>query len=74
MFWLSLLALHGAADPNVPPGAVTAFEDEMTAANVDWQLVKFGGAVHAFTNPDADELGKRFNMPLAYNAEADKDS
>jgi dienelactone hydrolase len=30
--------------------------------------------VHAFTNPEATENGKKFNLPLAYNAEADKQS
>ncbi|MBD0276536.1 MAG: dienelactone hydrolase family protein, partial [Flavisolibacter sp.] len=29
------------------------------------------GAMHAFTNPDATETGKKFNMPIAYNAVAD---
>jgi dienelactone hydrolase len=30
--------------------------------------------VHAFTNPEATEAGKKFNLPLAYNAEADTQS
>jgi dienelactone hydrolase len=30
--------------------------------------------MHSFTNPDADALGKKFNMPIAYNANADKKS
>jgi len=30
--------------------------------------------MHSFTNPDADKLGKQFNLPLAYNEEADKKS
>jgi dienelactone hydrolase len=28
--------------------------------------------VHAFTNPEATAKGKQFNLPLAYNAEADR--
>ena len=32
------------------------------------------GAVHAFTNPEATAKGKQFNLPLAYDAEADKKS
>jgi dienelactone hydrolase len=48
-----VLALHGADDPNVPPKEVAAFEDEMRQAGVDWQLVAYGGAVHAFTDWDA---------------------
>jgi dienelactone hydrolase len=36
--------------------------------------VNYPGAVHSFTNPDADAYGKKFNLPLAYNEKADKDS
>ena len=62
-----ILVCTGAEDPLVPPEQVAAFEAEMTKANVDWQVITYGGAKHAFTNPDA---GGR--MPaLAYNANAD---
>ena len=37
-------------------------------------LVDYPGTMHAFTNPEADELGAKFGLPLKYNAEADKDS
>jgi dienelactone hydrolase len=53
-----VLALHGADDPFVPPDEVKAFEDEMRAAKLDWQLVKFGNAVHGFTDVDANLPGK----------------
>jgi dienelactone hydrolase len=62
-----ILVCTGAEDPLVPPDQVAAFEAEMSKANVDWQVHTYGGAKHAFTNPDA---GGR--MPaLAYNANAD---
>ena len=32
------------------------------------------GTVRTFTNPEATENGKKFKLPLAYNAEADKQS
>lgn len=48
-----VLALHGADDPFVPPAEVAAFEQEMRAAGVDWQLVAYGGAVHSFTDWNA---------------------
>jgi dienelactone hydrolase len=50
-----LLVLNGGADPVVPDEAVKAFEDELRGApEVDWQLVTYSGAMHAFTVPTAD--------------------
>lgn len=53
-----ILVLHGAVDPLVPPEQVAAFEQEMNAAKVDYQLVSFGGAVHSFTDPYAAAPGR----------------
>lgn len=69
-----ILVYNGAADPFVKPEQVTAFQREMDAAGARYRFVNLPGAKHAFTNPGATELGKRFNLPLAYNAEADKRS
>ena len=46
-------------------------QEEMTAAGADWQMIYYGGAVHAFTNPDA---GEDLARGAAYNANADKRS
>lgn len=54
----SVLVLHGASDPLVPREQLPAFEDEMNAAGVDWQLLSYGGAVHSFTDPHANVPGK----------------
>ncbi|HEX9802799.1 MAG TPA: dienelactone hydrolase family protein [Gammaproteobacteria bacterium] len=69
-----ILVLNGADDPYVPAEQVAAFKAEMDAAGADYRLISYPGAVHAFTNPQADDFGKRFDMPLAYNAEADRQS
>ena len=66
-----VLVLHGGDDPHVTPKEVDAFEDEMRAANVDWQLVAYGGAVHAYTNPSA---GSDKSRGAAYNEAADRRS
>ncbi|MFZ5432836.1 MAG: dienelactone hydrolase family protein [Calditrichota bacterium] len=66
-----VLVLHGADDPHVNAEQVAAFEDEMRTAGVDWQLVAYGGAVHAFTNPAA---GNDPTTGVAYNAAADRRS
>ncbi len=65
---------NGAADKTVKPEDVTAFEQEMKAAGVEYELVQYPGAVHAFTNPKATELGKKFGMPIAYDEAADHKS
>lgn len=69
-----IISFTGADDKMIPPVQVQAFEQEMKAAGVDYQTVVYPGAMHSFTNPDADKYGKKFNLPLAYNAGADKDS
>ena len=69
-----ILIAHGADDPFVKPEVIKQFQDEMKAAGVDARVVVYPGAKHSFTNPDADTYGKQFNLPLAYNADADKKS
>jgi dienelactone hydrolase len=69
-----VLVLNGADDPFVTAEQKTAFRQEMEAAGIRYEFIDYPGAVHAFTNPNADELGQKFNMPLAYNAEVDRAS
>ncbi len=66
-----LLVLNGAKDPFIPAAQIEAFKKEMTDANVDYKFINYPGAVHAFTNKDATAYGKKFKMPLKYNAAAD---
>lgn len=69
-----IVSFTGEADPMIGADKVAAFKHEMEAVGADFRFVTYPGVKHAFTNPDADELGRKFNLPLAYNAEADKDS
>jgi dienelactone hydrolase len=69
-----ILVFNGAADRMVKPEHVDAFKAEMAVSGADMTFVDYPDTLHAFTNPDADEYGQRFNIPLAYNPEADKDS
>jgi dienelactone hydrolase len=66
-----VLVLHGADDPYVKQADVTAFMDEMRNGGVDWELVQYSGAVHAFTIKGA---GTDNSKGAAYNAEADRRS
>jgi len=52
-----VLALHGWDDPMATPDDVKFFGEEMTKANADWQLHAYGGVMHAFTNPNANDPG-----------------
>lgn len=69
-----VLVLNGAADPFIKPESVTAFREEMDAAKADFKYVNYPEAMHAFTNPEATAKGKEFNLPLRYDAEADRQS
>ena len=66
--------LDGADDPLIKPESIEAFKKEMDAAKVTYVYISYPGAVHAFTNPEATEKGTQFNLPLAYKADADKQS
>ncbi len=66
-----VLLLHGADDPMESTAEIAAFQDEMRKAGVDWQMVYYGGAVHAFTNPEAGKAGIK---GVAYNEAADRRS
>lgn len=52
-----VLALHGFDDPMVTADKVMNFGEEMTHNKVDWQLTMYGNAMHAFTNPEANDPG-----------------
>ncbi len=67
-------SFSGDADPVIPTEQVAAFRQEMDKAGVIHKIVIYPGAKHAFSNPEADKLGQEFNMPIAYNAAADKAS
>lgn len=69
-----LLICNGADDPFVPQEQIDNFKFEMDSAGVEYKFINYEGALHSFTNPIADSVGKKFDMPLAYNEKADKDS
>jgi dienelactone hydrolase len=65
------LVCHGGADSFVPQSQVDAFKKSMDSAGVAYTFKVYEGATHAFTNPEATEIGKKFNMPIKYNGAAD---
>lgn len=63
-----ILVCTGSDDPFVPVEQVQSFQQEMSQAGVDWQVITYGGAKHAFTNSAAALAGR---PGLAYHAAAD---
>jgi len=69
-----IVSFSGEDDPMITADKVAAFKQEMERAGANYRVVTYPGVKHAFTNSEADELGKKFSLPLAYNAAADRDS
>jgi dienelactone hydrolase len=53
---------------------VKQFKAEMDAAGVDYKVIDYPKTKHGFSRHDADSLAKKFNLALAYDAEADRKS
>jgi len=66
-----ILVCHGEADSFVPKTDVDKFKKQMDSIGKAYTFKSYPGATHAFTNPDATETGKKFKMPIEYNAAAD---
>lgn len=73
-FQPKVLVFNGAADPMVNDKSIKRFKKEMKSANVDFEFYNYEGAKHGFTNKKADQKGKKFGLPLAYDKKADQDS
>lgn len=69
-----VLVLHGADDKMVTQASVDEFEKDMRASGAKIKVIKYKGALHAFTNPDATKLGTMHGIPIGYNREADEKS
>lgn len=66
-----ILVCHGEDDKFVPAEEVAKFKKQLDSINAVYTFKSYPGATHAFSNPAATETGKKFNMPIAYNAAAD---
>jgi dienelactone hydrolase len=66
-----ILVCHGEADQFVSKEEVAGFKKAMDSIGAVYTFKSYPNATHAFTNPGATEKGKKFNMPIEYNATAD---
>ncbi len=69
-----ILVCHGENDSMIPAEHVQNFKKEMEVKQADCKFISYPGAAHGFTNPQATENGKKFNIDTAYNAEVEKSS
>ncbi len=69
-----VLVCNGADDPFISEESETAYKSAMDSINADYQYFSYPGVKHSFTSKEADANGEKFNMPLAYDAEADAKS
>lgn len=69
-----ILVCQGGSDKFVSQKDVDKFKHQLDSIGVDNTVKVYANATHAFTNPDATATGKKFNMPIEYNPQADKDS
>ncbi len=69
-----ILILNGADDPFVKREEYDVFKKDLDAAKADYRIIEYPGALHAFTNPEATELGQKFNLPLRYDAQVDREA
>ncbi|MBC8287422.1 MAG: dienelactone hydrolase family protein [Nitrospinae bacterium] len=71
----SLLVINGSQDGFLKPETVGSFSSQMMTGNVDFTYMNLSGVKHSFTNKQADEFNKKFNIPsLQYNKQADERS
>ncbi len=69
-----VLVCNGADDPFITDDSVVAFKSQMDSINADYKYIAYEGVVHSFTSKASDSLGKKFNMPAAYDKNADESS
>ncbi len=65
---------NGEGDPFIKPEKVATLKEGMKAAGADFEYISYPGVTHSFTSKRATEKGKKFNLPLKYDARADTDS
>ncbi len=66
-----ILVCHGESDEFVKPEEVAQFKKQMDSINAFYTFKSYPNATHAFTNPNATAVGKKFSLPISYNAAAD---
>jgi dienelactone hydrolase len=71
-----ILICHGALDPSEKPEEISAYIKSMNDAKLDYQFKEYSGALHAFSNPDADKMAALNGLQgfIGYSPSADRRS
>ena len=69
-----VLVCNGADDPFVSAESVEAYKAAMDSIGATYEYIAYPGVKHSFTSKEADANGEKFQLPLAYNADADAKS
>ncbi len=71
----AVLVINGADDGFLDPKTVATFKEEMAGATKDFRYVSLKGVKHSYTNKQADEFSKKFDISaLEYNEKADQNA
>ena len=69
-----IMICNGGIDGFVSKESIDAFMNSMNSGKFDYQFISYAGALHAFTNPNADKLAEATGLKIGYNAAADRRS
>ncbi len=69
-----ILVCNGEADKFVSPEEISTFKRQMDSIKANYTFKSYPNATHAFSNPASSSVGKQFNIPIEYNAQADSNS
>jgi dienelactone hydrolase len=69
-----ILICNGGSDKFVSEADITIFKHQLDSIGAPYTFKSYPGALHAFSNPAATELGKKFSMAIEYNKDADLNS
>ena len=69
-----VLVINPSVDDWAPEEALNALSSEMKNAGAEYQLITYPNTIHGFSRPDADSKAKKDNLPIRYDAQADKQS
>lgn len=69
-----MLICNGADDTFIAAKTIQDFKGALDQNGAKYEFINYPNTVHSFTVPEADEVGKKFGIPLKYNKESDEKS